>query len=135
MNLDLHTLLETIAFLSAANTSAWRTALPQQRRRKKGKSSVLVKPTAEQTNCFLNYFASLREEPATFLEAGTGELILLMSPLAEPILYPPELKVTSGTLRHLRLPASRAALPPPEVWIHVIIQSRHLVITNGAAAQ
>lgn len=49
------------------------------------------------TNCFLSYFGSLRDVPTTFLDAGTRELILLMSPAAERILYPPELKVTPGT--------------------------------------
>lgn len=63
----------------------------------KERSSLLVKPTTEKTNCFLNYFGSLRDAPTTFLDAGTRELILLMSPVAERILYPPELKVTSGT--------------------------------------
>lgn len=60
-------------------------------------SSVLVKPTTEKTNCLLNYFGSLRDAPTTFLDAGTRELILLMSLVAERMLYPPELKVTSAT--------------------------------------
>lgn len=68
-------------------------------RRRKDKREELPACEADhrKPNCFLNYFGSLRDVPTTFLDAGTRELILLMSPAAERILYPPELKVTPGT--------------------------------------
>lgn len=98
----------------------------------KEKSSLLVKSTTENNKVFSELLWSLRDAPTTFLDGSTRELIVLMSPVAERILDPPELKVTSGTTRCSAASAwLQSSAAPPEVWIHVIIQSRHLVITNG----
>lgn len=119
-------------FFFEANTSARKSVPGSEEDKIKEKSSLLLKPTTETTNCFLNYFGSLRDAPTTFLDGGTRELVLLMSLVVERILYPPELKVTSGTTHCSTVIRSAPEMHfPPEVWFHAIIQSRHLLITKG----
>lgn len=57
----------------------------------KEKISLLVKPTTAKQTAFGTTLV-----PSEIFRR-TRELIVLMSPAAEPILYPPELKVTPGT--------------------------------------
>lgn len=105
-------LLETIRLFFEANTSArkncrWFRTREDKREELTACEAESRKKKQKKQTAFWTTLVSLRDAPTTFLDAGTRELILLMSPVAERILYPPELKVTSAASPSAWLPELR----------------------------